>query len=164
MSILLLVLPVGCLPRPYRQALPAETPAEDQSLWRVEVSLDLSQPRTPALRSEIEWLGTNEVEAWIDSLPRSEYSMILHAVVPVYPQGPSLQRIVLPWIGSPVKTTLAPGEPVVSHIPLEHHFEGFASALSKHDILLFWSYETPQVSPRVKPERFGGMLVIPQAP
>jgi hypothetical protein len=139
----------------------AASEARSPSALEVEVSLAASES-SPTIRFKISNPTTNAMEFNSADLPwASRYSVILTLVE--NDAGHTVVAEELPVVDPVVGTqSIPPGGVLQGKVVLSVRFRDLLKVLTRHEIILFWSYQ-PKPLNGPAPPRCGGWLVIPKA-
>ena len=118
--------------------------------------MDTQKPLS--LRVDLRSAAETPVTLYKSRLPwGSRYSIILVAVTS---SGQELDKALPIDDPSPEKVTLDPKRSMTGEIDLQRFFKGFAEAVKKSDVHVFWAYEAPE---ELRIGRWsGGWVLIPR--
>lgn len=103
-----------------------------------------------------------EIVASKDSLPWEwRYSLWVKAYSVDAGGSPLDERLPISDPSRIERVRMPPGSRLEGHIELESRFPELRTALEKHDVVIFWSYQ-PEFEP-VRMSRLAGWLTIPKS-
>jgi len=104
--------------------------------------------------------SSNSITLWNVDLPWGHFRNMIVVVVPLSQPTPLKE-----WFSpsNPIweEVTLKSGESTSGEVRLSHKFPNLGRALSRTNVLLFWSYQANTVDEKVL-VRQGGQLIIPK--
>jgi hypothetical protein len=103
-----------------------------------------------------------EIVASKDSLPWEwRYSLWIKAYAADAGGSPLDERLPISDPSRTESVRMAPGSSMEGHIDLESRFPDLRTALEKHDVVIFWSYQ-PEFEP-IRVPRMAGWFTIPKS-
>lgn len=127
------------------------------------LTLDVSVEQVPPFRLKMRLANQGSITEQVEYgyLPWAHYAstIILVPADDIYARPLATGYPYSDPIPGMAPTDLRPGAVLEGEVLLEHRFRDLPGALTRDDVLVFWSYQ-PHMPGGVRGERFGGMVLI----